>query len=170
MYTPTNEAGRLVSIEFEHSEVGLLRQLRLTDLQSQAGLKTLPPAAKRWRCAMLACTKALQWPLLGSSSGSRVGARARPGPACAAQVLWPWSGHLALYIRILPEGEQFTGQATGEVTFSIVSPGLRGESDARRSHVRLPLRLDILPTPPRCAPNGTHICCTRHAAAALGPG
>lgn len=67
----------------------------------------------------------------------------------AAQVLWPWSGHLALYIRVLPEGEQYTGQATGEVTFSIISPGLRGESGARRSHVRLPIRLDILPTPPR---------------------
>ena len=65
-------------------------------------------------------------------------------------MLWPWSGHLALYLRVLPEGEQFTGQATGEVTFSIVSPGLRGETEARRSHVRLPLRLDILPTPPRC--------------------
>ena len=66
------------------------------------------------------------------------------------QVLWPWSGHLALYLRVLPEGQNFTGEAAGKVSFSVISPGLRGEAQPRRSRVSLPIKLQIVPTPPRC--------------------
>lgn len=66
-----------------------------------------------------------------------------------SDILWPWSGHLALYFRVVPEGDKFQGQATGVVTFSIVSPGIRGESQPRRSNVTMPIQLDIIPTPAR---------------------
>ena len=40
-------------------------------------------------------------------------------------------------------------QAAGEVAFTIVSPPVKGETAQRRSLVRLPIILDIIPTPPR---------------------
>lgn len=63
--------------------------------------------------------------------------------------LWPWSGFLALYVRVRDAGAAFAGLAVGEVAFTVVSPPLRGENQPRRSLVRLPLALDIIPTPPR---------------------
>ena len=69
-----------------------------------------------------------------------------------SDLLWPWSGHLALYLRVVAEGSSFEGQATGVVTFSIISPGARGETEPRRSNVTMPIRLDIIPTPPRWGP------------------
>lgn len=72
-----------------------------------------------------------------------------------SDILWPWSGHLALYFRVVPEGDKFQGQATGVVTFSIVSPGIRGESQPRRSNVTMPIQLDIIPTPARWVAAGS---------------
>ena len=43
-------------------------------------------------------------------------------------------------------------QAAGEVAFTIVSPPVKGETAQRRSLVRLPIILDIIPTPPRYDP------------------
>ena len=63
--------------------------------------------------------------------------------------LWPWSGFLALYVRVRDVGAAFAGLAVGEVAFTVISPPLRGEDQPRRSLVRLPLALDIIPTPPR---------------------
>jgi len=66
--------------------------------------------------------------------------------------LWPWSGFLALYVRVRDAGASFAGQAAGEVSFTVASPPLRGEQQPRRSLVRMPLALEIIPTPPRRAP------------------
>ena len=83
-FTPTNEAGKLLSLSFEHSEG-----------------------------------------------------------------LWPWSGFLALYIRAMPEAVQTDAVASGEVSFTILSPPAPGESEQRRSTVALPVTVQIIPTPPR---------------------
>ena len=64
-------------------------------------------------------------------------------------MLWPWSGYLALYIRVKDEGAAFNGTAKGEVTFTIRSPPAPGETAPRTSTVTLPLKAKVIPTPPR---------------------
>jgi len=63
--------------------------------------------------------------------------------------LWPWSGHLGIFLRVKPSGSQFSGEATGEVTFTVVSPPGPGERVPRRSEVTATLIVEIIPTPPR---------------------
>jgi membrane-bound transcription factor site-1 protease len=63
--------------------------------------------------------------------------------------LWPWSGHLGIFLRVKPSGNQFTGEATGEITFTVVSPPGPGEGVPRRSKVSAKLIVEIIPTPPR---------------------
>ncbi|KAL3144492.1 hypothetical protein ABBQ32_004231 [Trebouxia sp. C0010 RCD-2024] len=66
-----------------------------------------------------------------------------------SSVLWPWSGFLALFIRVLPEAAALDDVATGEVSFTIVSPPAPGSTAVRRSSVTLPVTVRIIPTPPR---------------------
>ncbi|KAL4525136.1 hypothetical protein Ndes2526A_g07218 [Nannochloris sp. 'desiccata'] len=63
--------------------------------------------------------------------------------------LWPWSGHLGIFLRVKPSGNQFSGEATGEVTFTVGSPPGPGERVPRRSEVTAKLTVEIIPTPPR---------------------
>ena len=41
------------------------------------------------------------------------------------------------------------GVAKGEVSFVVESPPERSEKQPRRTHVKLPITLEIIPTPPR---------------------
>ena len=66
-----------------------------------------------------------------------------------SSVLWPWSGFLALFIRVLPEAAAVDDIASGEVSFTIVSPPAPGSTAVRRSSVTFPLTVRIAPTPPR---------------------
>lgn len=66
-----------------------------------------------------------------------------------ADVLWPWSGHLALAISVRPEAADYDGIATGFIRFAVTSPPPLGERTARRSEVEVPLRVRIVPTPAR---------------------
>lgn len=66
-----------------------------------------------------------------------------------SDTLWPWSGNLAMYFRVAPEGEEFEGNASGEVTITVVSPPGVGEEQPRMSTVTLPVQTRIIPTPPR---------------------
>lgn len=75
-----------------------------------------------------------------------------------SQQLWPWSGYLAVYLRVKPEGAGFTGRASGEFKLTVVSPPAKGESQPRRSTVQVPLIADIIPTPPRCVLQGARSC------------
>ena len=68
-----------------------------------------------------------------------------------SSVLWPWSGFLALFIRVLPEAAAVDDIASGEISFTIVSPPEPGSTAVRRSSVTLPLTVRIAPTPPRWA-------------------
>ena len=72
-----------------------------------------------------------------------------------SEQLWPWSGYLALYLRVKEEGRQFAGIANGEFRFVVSSPPRPGSSDKnpQRSIVRVNVTTEIIPTPPRC---GTH--------------
>ncbi|EFN59013.1 hypothetical protein CHLNCDRAFT_33771 [Chlorella variabilis] len=66
-----------------------------------------------------------------------------------SEQLWPWSGYLALFIRVRDEGAAFQGSGGGEVAFTVVSPPAPGEAAPRRSTVRVPLTVGIIPTPDR---------------------
>ena len=56
------------------------------------------------------------------------------------------------YAQVMPEGGGFSGTAEGQISFTIVSQSPRGEKSPRRSVVRVPLSLPLIPTPPRCPP------------------
>ncbi|KAG7555853.1 Peptidase S8/S53 domain [Arabidopsis suecica] len=64
-------------------------------------------------------------------------------------VIWPWTGYLALHMQIKEEGAQFTGEIEGNVTVKVYSPSAPGESGLRRSTCSLQLKLKVIPTPPR---------------------
>ncbi|GAX78554.1 hypothetical protein CEUSTIGMA_g5994.t1 [Chlamydomonas eustigma] len=68
-----------------------------------------------------------------------------------SKVFWPWSGYFSLYIRVLPSGANYAGTASLEVSFTVVSPpdAASGETDLRRSTVKMPVKLNVIPTPPR---------------------
>jgi membrane-bound transcription factor site-1 protease len=63
--------------------------------------------------------------------------------------LWPWSGYLALYVRVKEDSSKFSGTAEGTVKFEVVSPPGPGERTERRSTVTLTLRAPVIETPPR---------------------
>ena len=66
-----------------------------------------------------------------------------------SETLWPYSGYLALYIRVKDEGALKSGVASGRVTLTVASPGARGETALRVSEVEMTLKVNIIPTPPR---------------------
>lgn len=68
-----------------------------------------------------------------------------------SDVLWPWSGFLAFYIRVAPEAASYTGVALGTISFAISSPPARGETAPRTSSVTMQIKIQIIATPPRCA-------------------
>ena len=94
--------------------------------------------------------------------------------ACAA-VLWPWTGYLALSLRVVPAGADAAGVAEGVVTLTVTSPpapedpsdpappllstvGTGGAGGAggpgaakkwRTSEVRIPVKATIVKQPPR---------------------
>ncbi|KAJ7973865.1 Subtilisin-like protease SBT6.1 [Quillaja saponaria] len=66
-----------------------------------------------------------------------------------SEVIWPWTGYLALYIQIREEGAQFSGDIEGNVTLRVHSPPAQGEKDPQISTCVLQLKLKVVPTPPR---------------------
>eukprot|EP00775_Hariotina_reticulata_P005633 gene5633-5872_t len=68
-----------------------------------------------------------------------------------SDVLWPWSGYLAVYIEVSPAAVNFSGNATGIITFTITSPPHLGSNSSapQTSKVTVPLKVLIRPTPPR---------------------
>ncbi|GAA0146676.1 serine protease [Lithospermum erythrorhizon] len=66
-----------------------------------------------------------------------------------SDVIWPWTGHLALHMQIKDEGAQFSGEIEGNVSVTIYNPPAPGESEPRRSTCVLHLKLKVIPTPPR---------------------
>ncbi|XP_025115476.1 membrane-bound transcription factor site-1 protease-like [Pomacea canaliculata] len=67
----------------------------------------------------------------------------------ASSHLWPWSGFLAISITATKAAESWEGIAKGQVNLTIESPPDEDEKEPRRSTVTLPIRVKIIPTPPR---------------------
>ncbi|CAK9170687.1 unnamed protein product [Ilex paraguariensis] len=66
-----------------------------------------------------------------------------------SDVIWPWTGYIALHMQIKEEGSQFSGVIEGNVTVRLYSPPTRGEQSPRRSICVLRLKLNVVPTPSR---------------------
>ncbi|XP_042225174.1 membrane-bound transcription factor site-1 protease-like [Homarus americanus] len=66
-----------------------------------------------------------------------------------SEVLWPWSGHLAVWITVAESGKEWEGLARGHISVTIESPPEEGETQPRTSHVKLPVKAKMIPTPPR---------------------
>lgn len=63
-------------------------------------------------------------------------------------VLWPWTGSLTVRVAVKEVARSLHEVAEGEIRFSIVSP-LAAGMGSRRAELRLPLRIQVVPTPPR---------------------
>ena len=71
-----------------------------------------------------------------------------------SETLWPWSGYLAVYVRVKESGKQSQGKASGTISFTVVSPPAMGhdgifETEIRSSTVVVPIIVKIIPTPAR---------------------
>ncbi|KAG8376026.1 hypothetical protein BUALT_Bualt09G0020100 [Buddleja alternifolia] len=66
-----------------------------------------------------------------------------------SDVIWPWTGYLALHMQIKEEGVQFSGEIEGNVTVNVYSPPGQGEQNPRRNTCVLYLKLKVVPTPQR---------------------
>ncbi|CAD7080576.1 unnamed protein product [Hermetia illucens] len=66
-----------------------------------------------------------------------------------SEVLWPWSGWMALHIAINEQASNFEGLAQGHVTLTVQSSAGPDESEARNSTVSFPIRVKVIPKPPR---------------------
>ena len=71
-----------------------------------------------------------------------------------SETLWPWSGYLAVYVRVKESGKQSQGKASGTISFTVVSPPAMGrdgvfETEIRSSTVVVPITVKIIPTPAR---------------------
>uniref|UniRef100_A0A0D9WM86 Uncharacterized protein n=1 Tax=Leersia perrieri TaxID=77586 RepID=A0A0D9WM86_9ORYZ len=66
-----------------------------------------------------------------------------------SDVIWPWTGYLALHLQVKDEGSQFSGIISGNVTLSIYSPAAHGESSPRSSSCVVYLKIKVVPTPIR---------------------
>ncbi|XP_042143236.1 membrane-bound transcription factor site-1 protease isoform X4 [Ixodes scapularis] len=65
------------------------------------------------------------------------------------EVLWPWSGFLSIHFSVRAEAAQWEGVAQGHVSLTVESPPGENEIEPRRSHLKLPIKAKIIPTPPR---------------------
>ncbi|KAK3746384.1 hypothetical protein QZH41_018216 [Actinostola sp. cb2023] len=64
-------------------------------------------------------------------------------------VLWPWSGFLAVSITAATSAAAWEGIAQGHISITVVSPPQESEIEPRTSTIKLPLRVKVIPTPPR---------------------
>lgn len=66
-----------------------------------------------------------------------------------SEVLWPWSGWLGIHIAVNQKGEHFEGIAEGQITLTVQSPAQFDETEPRNSTVTFPIKVNIIPKPPR---------------------
>ncbi|XP_055534249.1 membrane-bound transcription factor site-1 protease isoform X1 [Wyeomyia smithii] len=66
-----------------------------------------------------------------------------------SEQLWPWSGWMAVHIGINELGRSFEGLAQGHITLTVQSPAGLGENEPRNGTVSFPIKIKIIPQPPR---------------------
>uniref|UniRef100_A0A8D8L724 Membrane-bound transcription factor site-1 protease n=1 Tax=Culex pipiens TaxID=7175 RepID=A0A8D8L724_CULPI len=66
-----------------------------------------------------------------------------------SEQLWPWAGWMAVQIGVNEAGQKFEGVAQGHVTLTVQSPAGPGENEPRNGTVSFPIKVNIIPQPPR---------------------
>lgn len=66
-----------------------------------------------------------------------------------SELLWPWSGWMAVSIAAARTAANWEGIAQGHIALTIESPPEDGETEPRQSSVKLAVKAKIIPTPPR---------------------
>lgn len=66
-----------------------------------------------------------------------------------SELLWPWSGWMAVSIAAARTAANWEGIAQGHIALTIESPPEDGETEPRQSSVKLAIKAKIIPTPPR---------------------
>jgi membrane-bound transcription factor site-1 protease len=66
-----------------------------------------------------------------------------------SEYLWPWSGWLGLHLRVSSKGAKWQGVAQGMVEVTIQSPPVPPEVTPRSQTIRLPVKVNVAPTPSR---------------------
>ncbi|KAJ8303005.1 hypothetical protein KUTeg_019401 [Tegillarca granosa] len=67
----------------------------------------------------------------------------------SSATLWPWSGYLAVFITVGKSAASWEGISQGQITLSIESPPEGDETEPRITNLKLPVKVRIIPTPPR---------------------
>ncbi|XP_014609822.1 PREDICTED: membrane-bound transcription factor site-1 protease [Polistes canadensis] len=87
----------------------------------------------------------LTWhPYTGNGNGERIDIS-----LTHSDVLWPWSGWLAVSITVPSSSRDWQGIAQGHISITITSPPCNGEEEPRQSTIELPLKAKVIPIPPR---------------------
>ncbi|XP_043793205.1 membrane-bound transcription factor site-1 protease [Apis laboriosa] len=89
-------------------------------------------------------TEFIWHPYTGNGNGERIDVS-----ITHSDVLWPWSGWLAVAITVPPSARGWQGIAQGHISVTIESPPSDGEEKVRQSKIELPLKAKVIPTPPR---------------------
>mgnify|MGYP000191514462 CR=1 FL=1 len=69
-----------------------------------------------------------------------------------SEVLWPWSGWIALHISVSSNARQWEGIAQGHVSLIVETPTSDDNEEVEsnlRSELTFPIKVKIIPTPPR---------------------
>lgn len=68
-----------------------------------------------------------------------------------SEILWPWSGYLAVTISVSETAREFDGVIGGHIQLTIVSDSSSVDSSEEKltSTLRLPIRVKVIPTPPK---------------------
>lgn len=68
-----------------------------------------------------------------------------------SDILWPWSGWMAIYISVSDKAANWEGIAQGHISLTIESPNSDGDPDGKpmESEIKLPLKVKVIPRPPR---------------------
>lgn len=66
-----------------------------------------------------------------------------------SQQLWPWSGWVSVALSVSPLATQFKGEAAGQISLTISSPASSSSREPQQSTVYLPIRVLVVPPPPR---------------------
>lgn len=66
-----------------------------------------------------------------------------------SEVLWPWSGWLAVSIIVNKEASSWNGIAQGHIELTVESPRTDNTTILKTSTIELKLKANIISTPPR---------------------
>ncbi|XP_065207712.1 membrane-bound transcription factor site-1 protease [Planococcus citri] len=66
-----------------------------------------------------------------------------------SEVLWPWSGWLAVSLAVSKEAASWSGSAHGHIELTVESPAADNETNVQKSTIKLLIKANIIATPPR---------------------